>query len=113
MSTSASTQTILTIVKDEFAEVLTEGSLFPATKPAEWKVIITEKALLEAARMPSPSPEEIRHGLATCYEQLLLFFFSSLTCGCLMFFILLIFTRVYLQENTSCQTHVLLVFASW
>jgi hypothetical protein len=48
-----------------------------------------------------------------CYEQLLLFFSSSLTCGCLMFFILLIFTRVYLQENTSCQTHVLHVFASW
>jgi hypothetical protein len=69
MSTSASTQTVLTIVKDEFAEVLTAESLFPATKPANWNVIITEKALLEAAKMPSPPPEEIRHGLATLYNN--------------------------------------------
>jgi hypothetical protein len=59
MSTSASTQTVLTIVKDEFAEVLTGGTLSPATKPTDWNIIITEKALLEAARMPSPPPEEI------------------------------------------------------
>jgi hypothetical protein len=50
MSTSASTQTVLTIVKDEFAEVLTEGTLSPTTKPADWNVIITEKALLETAK---------------------------------------------------------------
>jgi hypothetical protein len=50
MSTSASTQTVLTVVKDEFAEVLTEGTLSPTTKPAHWNVIITEKALLEATR---------------------------------------------------------------
>jgi hypothetical protein len=47
-----------------------------------------------------------------CYEQLL-FFFSSLTCDCLMLFILLILTRVYLQEYTSYQTHVQHVFSSW
>jgi hypothetical protein len=58
MSTPASTQTILTVVKDEFAEVLTEGTLSPNTKPADWNVIITEKTLLEATRTPSPSPEE-------------------------------------------------------
>jgi hypothetical protein len=59
MSTSASTQTILTIVKDKFAEVLTEGTLSPTTKPTDWNVIITKKVLLEAVRTPSPSPEEI------------------------------------------------------
>jgi hypothetical protein len=69
MSTSASTQPILTIVKDKFAEVLTKGTLSPATKPANWNVIITEKALLEAARTPSPPPEEIQHGLATLYDN--------------------------------------------
>jgi hypothetical protein len=58
MSTSASTQTVLTIVKDEFSEVLTKGTLSPNAKPAGWNVIITEKALLEAARTPSPLPEE-------------------------------------------------------
>jgi hypothetical protein len=65
MSTSASTQTALTIVKDEFAEVLTEGTLSPTTKPTNWNVIITKKALLKSARTPSPPPEEIQHGLAT------------------------------------------------
>jgi hypothetical protein len=69
MSTSASTQTVLTIIKDEFAEVLTEGTLSPTTKPADWNVIITKKALLEAARTPSPSPEEVRHGLASLYDN--------------------------------------------
>jgi hypothetical protein len=59
MSTSASTQTVLTIVKDEFAEVLTEGTLSPTTKPADWNVIITEKALLETAKTPSPPPEQV------------------------------------------------------
>jgi hypothetical protein len=48
-----------------------------------------------------------------CYEQLLLFFSSSLTCDCLMFFTLLILTQVYLQEYMSYQTHVQHVFASW
>jgi hypothetical protein len=69
MSTSASTQNVLTVVKDEFAEVLTEGTLSPTTKPADWNVIITEKALLEAAKTPSPPPEEIRRGLATQYDN--------------------------------------------
>jgi hypothetical protein len=59
MSTSASTQNILTVVKDEFAKVLTEGTLSPTTKPADWNVVITKKALLEAAKTPSPPPEEI------------------------------------------------------
>jgi hypothetical protein len=58
MSTSASTLTVVTVVKDEFAEVLTEGTLSPSTKPADWNVIITEKALLDAMRTPSPLPEQ-------------------------------------------------------
>jgi hypothetical protein len=69
MSTSASTQTVLTVVKDEFAEVLTEGTLSPTPKPTDWNVIITEKALLEAAKTPSPPPEEVRHGLASLYDN--------------------------------------------
>jgi hypothetical protein len=59
MSTSASTQTILTVVKDEFAEVLTKETLSPTTKPANWNVIITKKALLDAMKTPSPPPELI------------------------------------------------------
>jgi hypothetical protein len=59
MSTSASTQTVLTVVKDEFAVVLTEGTLSPTTKPVDWNVIITEKASLETAKTPSPPPEEV------------------------------------------------------
>jgi hypothetical protein len=69
MSTSASTQNILTIVKDEFAEVLTEESLSSSTKPTDWNVVITEKSLLETMRTPSPLPEEIRHGLAALYDN--------------------------------------------
>jgi hypothetical protein len=69
MSTSASTQTILTIVKDEFAEVLTEGSLSPTIKPANGNVVITEKALLDAMRTPSPTPEQTQWGLITLYNN--------------------------------------------
>jgi hypothetical protein len=58
MSTTATAQTILTIVKDEFAEVVTEETLSPTSKPTDWNVVITEKALLKAMRTPSP-PEEI------------------------------------------------------
>jgi hypothetical protein len=68
MSTTASTQNVLTIVKDEFTEVLTEGTLSPATKPANWNFVITEKALLDAMKTPSLPPEEIRRGLATLYD---------------------------------------------
>jgi hypothetical protein len=32
-------------------------------------MVITEKALLEAMRTPSPPPEKIRHGLATLYDN--------------------------------------------
>jgi hypothetical protein len=59
MSTSASTQNVLTVIKDEFAEVVTEGTLSPTTKPADWNVIITEKALLETTKTPSPPPEQV------------------------------------------------------
>jgi hypothetical protein len=69
MSTSASTQNVLTVVKDEFAEVLTEGTLSPTTKLTDWNVIITKKALLETAKTPSPPPEEVRHGLASLYDN--------------------------------------------
>jgi hypothetical protein len=69
MSTAAATQPVLTIVKDEFTEVLTKGTLSPSTKPTDWNVVITEKFLLEAMRTPSPPPEEIWHGLATLYDN--------------------------------------------
>jgi hypothetical protein len=69
MSTTAATQPILTIVKDEFTEVLTKGIVSPSTKPTDWNVIITEKSLLEAMRTHSPPPKEIRHGLATLYDN--------------------------------------------
>jgi hypothetical protein len=69
MSTSASTQNVLTVIKDEFAEVVTEGTLSPTTKPADWNVIIAEKALLATMKMPSPSPEQVRHGLASLYDN--------------------------------------------
>jgi hypothetical protein len=59
MSTSAITQTVLTIVKDKFAEVITEGTLSFTNKPTDWNMVITEKAILEAMRTPSPPPEEI------------------------------------------------------
>jgi hypothetical protein len=59
MSTTAAAQPILTVVKDKFAEVITEGTLSPTNKPTDWNVVITEKALLEAMRTPSPAPEEI------------------------------------------------------
>jgi hypothetical protein len=70
MSTAASTQNILTVVKDEFAEVLTESTLSPTAKPADWNVIITEKALLEPTKTPSPPPEQVRHGLASLYNNI-------------------------------------------
>jgi hypothetical protein len=69
MSTTATTQTVLTIVKDEFTEVIMEGTLSPTSKPTNWNVVITKKALLEAMRTPSPPPEEIRHSLATLYDN--------------------------------------------
>jgi hypothetical protein len=69
MSTSASIQTVLTVIKDEFAEVLTKGTLSQTTKPTNWDVIITEKTLLKGSRTPSPPPEEIQHGLAALYDN--------------------------------------------
>jgi hypothetical protein len=58
MSTTAAAQPVLTVVKDEFAEVLTEESLSSSAKPTDWNVVITKKSLLEAMRTPSPPPEE-------------------------------------------------------
>jgi hypothetical protein len=69
MSTAATTQTILTVVKDKFFEVITEGTLFPTNKPTDWNVVITEEALLKAMRTSSPPPEEIQHGLAMLYNN--------------------------------------------
>jgi hypothetical protein len=68
MSTTAAAQPILTVVKDEFTEVLTKESLSSSTKPTDWNVVITEKSLLEAMRTPSP-PEEIQHGITTLYDN--------------------------------------------
>jgi hypothetical protein len=59
MSTTAAAQPILIIVKDQFAEVITEGTLSPTNKPTDWNVVITKKALLEAMRTLSSPPEEI------------------------------------------------------
>jgi hypothetical protein len=58
-TTTAAAQPVLTIVKDEFTEVLTEESLSSSTKPTDWNVVITEKSLLEAMKTPSPPPKEI------------------------------------------------------
>jgi hypothetical protein len=69
MSTAAAAQPVLTVVKDKFTKVLTEETLSPSAKPIDWNVVITEKFLLEAMRTPSPPPEEIRHGLATLYDN--------------------------------------------
>jgi hypothetical protein len=69
MSTTAAAQSILTVVKDEFAEVLTEESLSSAAKPTDWNVVITEKALLEPTKTPSPPPEQVQHGLASLYDN--------------------------------------------
>jgi hypothetical protein len=69
MSTTATTQPVLTVVKDKFTEVLTEGTISPSTKPTDWNVVITGKSLLKAMRTPSPPPKEIWHGLATLYNN--------------------------------------------
>jgi hypothetical protein len=69
MSTTAAAQTVLIVIKDKFTEVITEGALSPTNKPTNWNVVITEKALLEAIRTPSPPPEKIQHGLATLYDN--------------------------------------------
>jgi hypothetical protein len=69
MSITASTQNVLTVVKDEFTEVITEGTLYPTIKPTDCNVVITEKALLDIMRMPSPLPEETQRGLATLYDN--------------------------------------------
>jgi hypothetical protein len=69
MSTTAAAQTILTVIKDKFAEVIMEGTLSPTNKPTDWNVVITEKSLLEAMRTPSPPPEKIRHSLAMLYDN--------------------------------------------
>jgi hypothetical protein len=68
MSTTAAAQPVLTIVKDKFTKVLTDGTLSPTTKPTDWSVVITKKALLKAIKTPSPPPEETRRGLATLYD---------------------------------------------
>jgi hypothetical protein len=47
MSTTAAAQPVLTVVKDEFAEVLTEESLSSSAKPTDWNVIITENPYLK------------------------------------------------------------------
>jgi hypothetical protein len=65
MSTSTIT---LSIVKEKFTEVITEGSLSPTNKPTDWNVVITKKAIFDAMRTPSPSPDEIRCGLAMLYD---------------------------------------------
>jgi hypothetical protein len=69
MSNTAAAQPILTIIKDKFAEVITEGTLSPTNKPTDWNIVITKKALLEAMRTPSPPPKEIGRGLATLYDN--------------------------------------------
>jgi hypothetical protein len=57
--------------------------------------ITATSSLLNATLLPTNLIDAIRdeaNQRTICYEQLLLFFSSSLTCGCLMIFILLIFT---------------------
>jgi hypothetical protein len=59
MSNTAAAQSVLTVIKDEFAEVITEGTLSPTNKPTDLNIVITKKVLLEAMRTPSPPPKEI------------------------------------------------------
>jgi hypothetical protein len=59
MSTTAAAQPVLTIIKDKFAEVLTEGTISLSVKPTDWNVVIMEKSLLEAMKTPSLPPKEI------------------------------------------------------
>jgi hypothetical protein len=59
METSTAAQTTLSIIKDKFTEVITEGTLVPTNKPSDWNVVITEKAILNAMRILSPPPGEI------------------------------------------------------
>jgi hypothetical protein len=59
MSTSTAAQTTLSIIKDKFTGVITEETLSPTNKPSDWNVVITEKAILNAMRIPSPLPGEI------------------------------------------------------
>jgi hypothetical protein len=44
MTTTAAAQPILTVIKDEFTEVLTKESLSSSAKPTDWNVVITEKS---------------------------------------------------------------------
>jgi hypothetical protein len=69
MSTTVAAQPVLTVIKDEFTEVLTEESLSSSAKPTDWNVVITEKSLLKAMKTPFSPPEEIRHGLAALYNN--------------------------------------------
>jgi hypothetical protein len=69
MSTPATAQNILTVIKDKFTEVLTKGTLSPTAKLNDWNVVITEKALLDAMRTPSSLSEQTRQGLATLYNN--------------------------------------------
>jgi hypothetical protein len=59
LTATTATQTTLSIMKDKFAKVITKGTLSPIKKPSDWNIVITEKALLDAMKMPSPPPEEI------------------------------------------------------
>jgi hypothetical protein len=68
MSTTAAAQPVLTIVKNKFTKVLTEGTLSPSTKPTDWNVVITKKSLLEAMKASSPPPEGAQKGLTTLYD---------------------------------------------
>jgi hypothetical protein len=69
MSTSANTQNVLTIVKDEFTEVLTEGTLSPSAKPADQESLFGDDNVPDAMKTPSPPPEETRQGLTTLYDN--------------------------------------------
>jgi hypothetical protein len=59
LTTPATTQTTLSIVKDKFAKVITKEMLSLTNKPSDWNVVITEKVLLDTMRTPSPYPQEI------------------------------------------------------
>jgi hypothetical protein len=43
----ATTQTTLSIMKNKFAEVITEGTLSPANKPSNWNIVITKKGFTQ------------------------------------------------------------------
>jgi hypothetical protein len=101
-------------------ELLEQGSKEAKKDLVDWEVKEFEgkNILFYKGKNYVPMDVELQRKIVQRYHnhpmlQTILFFLSSSsTCACLMPFILLIWTWVYLQEYMSHQTHVQHVFAS-